>query len=328
MSAFLAASAGLSRPVAWVSLLLVAACTSTPKPEIQAGTRAHVQPPRHTPPPGRTGEGAAHQEVVGPVGVGEDLSEGGTEGGRPAGAAGSGGEPGGFDREPGAIESAPSHAGLPSPSSGLEISHPAERKPGPGGATDTAISGDIGWNGPDSGGARATAEVWGPAPGADGSAPGIVLPTAPSTPDLTLEMVDALKLPESDLRRRVVGMWEQVDGPRTADIAHGGYARNILIFRTDGRVDIIRFFGGRGEVRLNARLAYAVQEQGITFSVSTKSKAPVGRSLSLTDEGGHALVAQAPVTTLPATVQYSSGPDQLILGGRTFRRTKQSEPAR
>jgi len=306
----------------------IVGCTSAPEPMPQNKPIANVQPHRSTPSPAQPADQTNGAELARLSDAGGARSASTHSGGGHAASAGeASGSSGATDPDSNVPETALSSPASESGSSESGLPAQAGQHPTPGDPADAAISGDgADWGNPQSEHVPAVAEVWGPAPGANGSAPGIVLPTAPNTPDVSPDMVDALKLPEADLRRRVVGMWEQIDGPRTSDIAHGGYKRNVLVFRTDGRVDIIRFFGDGGEVRLNARLAYAVEEHGITFSVSTKAKAPATRTLNLTDESGRPLVAQAPATALPATVPYATAQDQLTLAGRIFRRTKPADP--
>jgi hypothetical protein len=169
-------------------------------------------------------------------------------------------------------------------------------------------------------GAGSTQAVWGPAP--DTAGVGLVYPSAPPAAAVSAAMIDALQLADSDPKRKVVGVWEQADGPADADFANGGYRQTVLTFRTDGVLDVTRYYGERNQVRIDSRFNYMVKADGtLEISSSTKHAAPErpGPLRIPAGKNGQALVVEAPSTPLPATLRWTRDDQGLIVGAKTYR---------
>jgi len=173
----------------------------------------------------------------------------------------------------------------------------------------------------------ATSQTWGKAPGGDGTPVGIVYPSAPAVSGVTAEMIDAVKIPESDPRRRLIGIWEQVSGSSDADFGHGGYRQTVLVFRVDGNLDVIRYYGELNQVRLDTRLLYTAKPDGtVLFEQDPKSPSDDRtRDLRIpTGKGQASVKAAAPSAKLPMSTPVATEEGRLSIGGKTYRRREAS----
>jgi hypothetical protein len=167
--------------------------------------------------------------------------------------------------------------------------------------------------------------AWGGADGVDG-AQGIVYPVAPEVSGVSSDMINALKLADTDPRRKFIGIWEQSGGTADADFGHGGYRQTVLVFRTDGVLDVIRFYGENSETRVDSRLMYAVAvDNALTISQDPKLSG-VSRASDLRlpgIDGKNGIIAAAPKLKLPAKLSPSINAEEMTLDGKVYRRRKQ-----
>jgi len=165
---------------------------------------------------------------------------------------------------------------------------------------------------------------WGPAPTKVGKL-GVVKPaTRPIDIDLTL--VDAIKLPDGDPRREIIGIWEQVAGSNDPDFAHGDYSKSVLTFRNDGVLDIARFYGAHGEVRVNRQLAFRIENSRLVVA-ATQGADAIATDLPLAaGANGTTIVARKPKSALPTMLGYSAKADSIAIEGRTYKRIQAVVP--
>jgi hypothetical protein len=161
---------------------------------------------------------------------------------------------------------------------------------------------------------------WGPAPTKIGKL-GVVKPTTrPIDVDPTL--VDAITLPNGDPRREIIGIWEQVGGGNDPDFAHGDYSKSILTFRNDGVLDVARFYGPRGEVRVNRQLAFHIEDSKLVLA-TTQGADAIATDLPLAaGPNGTTIVARKPKSALPTKFGYSAKPESITVEGRTYKRVQ------
>jgi len=177
--------------------------------------------------------------------------------------------------------------------------------------------------------ANAAREKWNAAWGGDqgvGSAQGIVYPVAPEVSGVSADMINALKLADTDPRRKFIGIWQQSGGAADADFGHGGYRQTVLVFRTDGVLDVIRFYGENSETRVDTRLMYAVAvDNSLTISQDPKLSG-VSRTSDLKlpgVDGKSGVIAAAPKLKLPAKLSPSINAEEMTLDGKLYRKRKQ-----
>jgi len=205
----------------------------------------------------------------------------------------------------------PSANDVPGPSSPTANAHlstpePRERKRG----ENAASSIDTGW---------------GPAPTKSGKL-GVVKPaTRPIDIDPTL--VDAIKLPDGDPRRQVIGVWEQVSGSSDPDFAHGDYSKSILTFRNDGVLDVARFYGPRDEVRVNRQLVFRIENSNLVIATTQGADATSTDLALAAGPNGTTIPARKPKAALPTRIGYTAKPDSIVIDGRTYKRIHPGVPA-
>lgn len=154
----------------------------------------------------------------------------------------------------------------------------------------------------------------------------IVLPNAPKELNLDMSKLNGAQLPDADERRKVVGTWVQVGGDNGPDFGFGDFAEAFVVFRTDGVVEFIRFFGPDRTVRFNRQLKYTVDQGNIKFEENT-TKPQSFRAVSVPAADGKSTIkARPPVASLPSTLEYQSTAITIRIGNRTFHRTKQVAP--
>jgi hypothetical protein len=167
--------------------------------------------------------------------------------------------------------------------------------------------------------AKPRRDVWGGK--ATGGSVGLVYPAAPPQAGVTAEMIDSLRLPDNDPRKPVVGVWEQSAGANGPDFAHGGYTQTVLIIRSDGTINISRYYGPSSEVRLETTLAYTITNAGrVELRQIDGSKAPAQSKELRLPLSGKEYIASAPVVKMPVTFEYRAEEGTLSLGGKTYRR--------
>lgn len=224
--------------------------------------------------------------------------------------------------ERGAIVEAPAEAAaapatVPSPSD----------VPGPSSPTTGVPPPEAGPVGPAVGDKAASPSVdagWGPAPTKVGKL-GVVKPATRPT-DIDPTLVDAIKLPNGDPRREIIGIWEQVGGSNDPDFAHGDYSKSILTFRNDGVLDVARFYGPRGEVRVNRQLTFRIEDSKLVLA-ATQGADAIATDLPLAaGPNGATIVARKPKSTVPTRLGYSAKPESIAIEGRTYKRIQPVVP--
>ena len=152
----------------------------------------------------------------------------------------------------------------------------------------------------------------------------VAIPDRPTELTIDFDALDALKLPDTDPSRKLVGMWVQTGGTNDADFANGGYRLNELRFRNDGRVDVVRTYGEKESVSVQKRIDYTVKIDGtIVFGEdpdyrpkfsSVKHDMPQG-------SGKPPIVITPPAKKLPTTFEYTIKNDNTLrLAGKVYRR--------
>lgn len=167
--------------------------------------------------------------------------------------------------------------------------------------------------------AKPRRDVWGGK--AAGGSVGLVYPVAPPQAGVTAEMIDSLRLPDNDPRKPVVGVWEQSAGANGPDFAHGGYTQTVLVIRSDGTINISRYYGPASEVRLETTLAYTIPSAGrVELRQVDGSKAPAESKELRLPLSGKEYIASPPTVKMPVTFEYRAEEGTLSLGGKTYRR--------
>jgi hypothetical protein len=144
--------------------------------------------------------------------------------------------------------------------------------------------------------------------------------TRPTDIDPTL--VDAIKLPKGDPRREIIGIWEQVGGSNEPDFAHGGFSKSTLIFRNDGVLDVARFYGQRGEVRVNRQLTFRIEDSKLVLAAMQGADATATDLPLAAAPDGVTIIARKPKASLPTRLDYSAMPESLTIEGRTYKRVQ------
>ncbi len=150
--------------------------------------------------------------------------------------------------------------------------------------------------------------------------PQIAYPQAPEPVAVSREQIDALSLPSTDPKRAVVGVWQQVAGQPTADFAEGGYGATVLVFRTNGVLEVVRWWGRDGEIRTDSQYAYTVgSDNTLTISADDAEEPAVGGRVLRVPlaDGGEARI-EPPSLQLPARLSYRRAKDRLRIGGKTY----------
>ena len=290
-------------PITALIIFGTTACSSKPKPVEQKEPLVIAQPSKpmrsRAPKPLTPAQEA---EIARAAAAANGGGSGGGGAGTGGGGVGSGGESG----SAGAQGIAAGQAASSADAHGGQL--------GSGNATADATSGGDKWS-----------AAW----GADGvaGAKGIVYPVAPAVSGVSADMINALKLADTDPRRKFIGIWEQSGGLSDADFAHGGYRQTVLVFRTDGVLDVIRFFGEQSETRIDSRLMYAVgADNSLTISQDPKLSG-VSRTSDLKlpgIDGKGGIVAVAPKLKLPAILNPSISAEEMTLDGKVYRKRKQT----
>ena len=152
----------------------------------------------------------------------------------------------------------------------------------------------------------------------------VAIPDRPSELTIDLDALDALKLPDTDPSRKLVGIWVQISGPLDADFANGGYRRNELRFRNDGRVDVVRTYGEKESVSIQKRIDYTVKIDGTIIFGDNPDYRPKFSSVKRVipqGSGKPPIVITPPAKKLPSTFEYTVKNDEtLSLAGKVYRR--------
>lgn len=142
----------------------------------------------------------------------------------------------------------------------------------------------------------------------------IVYPSEPAEVELDLTLIDAMRLPEADVRRTLVGMWTQSGGSATPDFGPGGYSQSTLVFRTDGVLEIVRFYGNHSEVRIDSVLDYQITSDG---QLALGNKPEFVRGATMPIIAGSWGPTGPP--RFPMTLRYSMDLQTLVLDGKRYR---------
>ncbi len=144
--------------------------------------------------------------------------------------------------------------------------------------------------------------------------------------DIDPTLVDAIKLPDGDPRREIIGIWEQVGGSNDPDFAHGDFSKSILTFRNDGVLDVARFYGQRGEVRVNRQLGFRIENTKLVLA-ATQGADAIATDLPLAaGPNGATIVARKPKSAFPTRLGYSARPESIAIEGRTYKRIQPVAP--
>jgi len=149
----------------------------------------------------------------------------------------------------------------------------------------------------------------------------IVYPEAPLRIEVSREQIDALTLPLADPARPIIGIWRQVGGDNAADFAEGNYTRAVLVFRTDGVVEVVRWFGPKGEIRLDSRFRYAVAADERLHILPVR-KGPGGprQPYTLPLGAGQSVRVEPPAAKLPVALTFERREERLVIGGKVYQR--------
>jgi len=151
----------------------------------------------------------------------------------------------------------------------------------------------------------------------------IVYPEAPTPIEVTTEQVDALRLPATDPKRPIIGIWEQAGGDHSADFAEGNYARTVLVFRTDGVLEVVRWFGAAREIRPDSMLTYTVPtEDRMRLELPHGSRGANPRAYSIPLGGETSVRIEPRIMSFPATLTYTQQDARLVLNGKTYHRSE------
>lgn len=153
------------------------------------------------------------------------------------------------------------------------------------------------------------------------TAPGkIVYPEAPPPIEVSREQVDALRLPSTDPMRPIIGIWEQVDGDNSADFAEGNYTRTVLVFRTDGVLEVVRWFGSESEIRLDSKLNYTATVDSRVRLESPRGNSGASRqSYTVPLSDGMSVRVDPIQAQFPALLTFEQNSGELVIDGKTYR---------
>ncbi len=152
-------------------------------------------------------------------------------------------------------------------------------------------------------------------------APQIAYPEAPVAPAVSSAQIDALQLPANDPRRPVVGIWEQISGGNSADFAEGNYSRTVLLFRTDGILEIVRWYGDKYEIRIDSKLSYTMISGG-KIRLNSKGKTGSKKAYSIPLGNGKSTTVRPATARFPAELKFSANADQLVLAEKVYQKTE------
>jgi hypothetical protein len=190
---------------------------------------------------------------------------------------------------------------------------------GDGGGSGGGFDGGSAEGRPGGGGGSNTArEAFDEAPGEAPEVAGVVLPGADQTQGTQGSAGPWRRV------RPLLGRWRQVAGDRRADFAEGGYYESLLEFRSDGRLNVLRRFGGQQDVTIQRRLAYRVTE-GDALRLQAPPGPPPQRlthGLELTDADGRPIIIAPPAIDLPTRLELSLNGDRLRLAGKAYERVE------
>ena len=129
-----------------------------------------------------------------------------------------------------------------------------------------------------------------------------------------------MRLPATDPKRPIVGIWEQVRGDNSADFAEGNYTRTVLVFRTDGVLEIVRWFGSENEIRVDSKLNYtATARDRIRLELPRGSSGGSRRGYSIPLGDGMSVFVQPIKTQFPAALGFRQNDGELVIDGKTYR---------
>lgn len=149
----------------------------------------------------------------------------------------------------------------------------------------------------------------------------IVYPEAPPSVAVSREQIDALKLPLTDPKRPIIGVWTHVGGGNSADFAEGNYTRAVLIFRTDGVLEIVRWFGPQHEIRLDSKFNYTVTaNQSIRVELPREGSTGTRQAYSIPLGDGKSVRVEPATATFPTDLTYKCEDGRLTIDTKTYRR--------
>lgn len=156
-----------------------------------------------------------------------------------------------------------------------------------------------------------------------------IIPVEPLDLQKEREALDALVLPDGDPRAALIGCWRQVGGATGADFGNGGYTQSFVLFRTDGLLDLVRFYGTDRTIRLVKRYDYVVASEGVISLGLSKEYRPQfpPRVQRLPGRDGEIMVIAPPAITLPCKLKYTASNDTIELHRKKYERVKLDRPA-
>ena len=148
----------------------------------------------------------------------------------------------------------------------------------------------------------------------------IVYPEAPPPIAVSREQVDALRLPSTDPKRPIIGIWEQVGGDNSADFAEGNYTRTVLVCRTDGVLEVVRWFGAAREIRLDSKLNYTVTTgDRIRLELPRGSSGANRRAYSIPLGDGMSVHVDPIQAEFPGSLTFTQNDGKIVIDGKTYR---------
>ncbi|MAB83349.1 MAG: hypothetical protein CMJ24_07930 [Phycisphaerae bacterium] len=168
----------------------------------------------------------------------------------------------------------------------------------------------------------------------DDTATGVV-PPMPTGPEGGLDIeADLLNVDPDDLMSPLVGVWKQVAGPTTADVATGGYDQGWLVISPSGLIEFHRqYVGPKGvlaagrrqrPVTIRTRLDWRQDDDVLVLGEDEQLQSGrLSRQLKIPREGGGVHRVTRPVIELPARLMWYIKTDgDLVIRERRYRRVK------
>ena len=155
----------------------------------------------------------------------------------------------------------------------------------------------------------------------DSQAEGVLPPTpsgATVDPD-DLEIDPAIIKPQDF---GILGIWKQINGSSSPDVAPGGYQKSYLLISPSGLLEFVRFYGNRETFKTTTRLDWRISDSTIIIGEDKDlSKHRMKKNLNLT-LGSKDLVIVAPSSRLPSKLKWSlkqnSSEKTLSIGSKTW----------
>ena len=156
----------------------------------------------------------------------------------------------------------------------------------------------------------------------DGNADG-VLPQTPAgaTVDSKELEIDPNIIKPKDYG--VFGIWKQVKGSNSADVAPGGYQKSYLIISPSGLLEFVRYYGTKGSFETATRLDWRIGESKFIIGEDKELRTDrMKKNLKLQIDSTSVTVT-APTSRLPKELQWAlDDGDKLQIGTKFYKLIK------